>query len=983
LKEQEFKKWLSEKFKKTVAQSRFSNCVRVENHVGDLDQLFENDQCHSLLESLVYSTADQINNKQPNHSIPIDGNKRTGSATLKQAVKLYVDFRNGIEPNKISDLNSDLKKSLLPYISRYKDLIVNSEEYDELYKWEAIQNFQNYWHLDADDFVAMLDASFPGNENLWAGSHFLPINMLKEFSKINQDAVIEALKSLLNERQRLEQRIPTYISVMDGLLKSYNESSGRTDKSHYQDARAISLLLAFKYPAKHSLFKYSVLKKFCEEFELEFPKAGHVVRQILVNNEINRAVKKVLVEDDELIQIHQNRLTPNSFRQDDDNILTQDFIYSIFAYTTKEPNYWLYAPGENAREWDSFYSKGLMALGWDELGDLTAYDSKEEIVKALQDLFKTDSSKKNDATANDEFANHMSIGDVVFVKKGTSKLLGYGIVASDYMFDSNRGQFKHVRRMDWKKKGEWNAGHNLVLKTLTNISDYPTPDAKYPTYHERLMAIIKGEEISNTKNYTMSNPLNTILYGPPGTGKTYNTVNLALEICGETIEGLDRKMIKKLYDEKVMAGQIIFSTFHQSMSYEDFIEGIKPIEPEKEGDPVVYKVVEGIFKKACIEASFNFAIENNTSDTDDVLDFSLAYDHFLQKLEERLASENEVELEIKNGGKVYVDSISSQGNIQIKHLNGQRIYTVSKTRLSKLQKAITNLEEITNINDSFRAIIGGSNSTAYWSVLNAIQKDYVLNKPKNIADRKYTWEDKREVVAALDRKVFKGKSGKPIVLIIDEINRGNVSAIFGELITLIEKDKRLGADEALLAQLPYSKEYFGVPPNLYIIGTMNTADRSVEALDSALRRRFSFIEMPPKPKFIKQYGANDGIIDTVDLVKLLKTINKRIEKLLDKDHAIGHSYFLKTKSLNGLKAIFANKVIPLLQEYFFGDYGKIGLVLGSGYVESVQGDNDEKFFAPFEDYELGSLVERKVYRIKDAKKMSNEEFKKALLQLLG
>ena len=419
------------------------------------------------------------------------------------------------------------------------------------------------------------------------------------------------------------------------------------------------------------------------------------------------------------------------------------------------------------------------------------------------------------------------------------------------------------------------------------------------------------------------------------------------------------------------------------MSYEDFIEGIKPIEPEKEGDPVVYKVVEGIFKKACIEASFNFAMENNTSDTDDVLDFSLAYDNFLQKLEERLASENEVELEIKNGGKVYVDSISSQGNIQIKHLNGQRIYTVSKTRLSKLQKAITNLEEITNINDSFRAIIGGSNSTAYWSVLNAIQKDYVLNKPKNIADRKYTWEDKREVVAALDRKVFKGKSGKPIVLIIDEINRGNVSAIFGELITLIEKDKRLGADEALLAQLPYSKEYFGVPPNLYIIGTMNTADRSVEALDSALRRRFSFIEMPPKPKFIKQYGANDGIIDTVDLVEVLKTINKRIEKLLDKDHAIGHSYFLKTKSLNGLKAIFANKVIPLLQEYFFGDYGKIGLVLGSGFVESVQGDNDEKFFAPFEDYELGSLVERKVYRIKDAKKMSNEEFKKALLQLLG
>ncbi|TLP79229.1 AAA family ATPase [Maribacter sp. ACAM166] len=657
---------------------------------------------------------------------------------------------------------------------------------------------------------------------------------------------------------------------------------------------------------------------------------------------------------------------------------------NINMYRNKaDTKYWLYAPGENAEKWNEFYEEGIMALGWDNLGDLKNYSSKPQIVERLQELDNSTGSKKNDATANDEFTNHMSIGDVVFVKNGRGALLGYGIVASDYMFDNERSEFKHVRGMDWKKKGEWDAGHNLVLKTLTNVSDYPTPDAKYPTYHERLMAIINGEEVSKTKNYAMTYPINTILYGPPGTGKTFNTVNLALEICGEEIESLERKEIKDLYDQKVSEGQIIFSTFHQSMSYEDFIEGIKPIEPEKEGDPVVYKVVEGIFKKACIEASFNFAIENNSSDTDDVLDFSLAYDNFLQKLEERLASEADVELEIKNGGKVYVDSISAQGNIQIKHLNGQRTYTVSKTRLSKLQKAITDLDEIANINDSFRAIIGGSNSTAYWSVLNAIQKENNYKDLRNKQERNYLPDDKKEVVQDLDRNVYKGKNGKPIVLIIDEINRGNVSAIFGELITLIEKDKRLGADEALLAQLPYSKEYFGVPPNLYIIGTMNTADRSVEALDSALRRRFSFIEMPPKPKFIKQYGANNGIIDNVDLVRLLKTINKRIEKLLDKDHAIGHSYFIKTTSLNGLKAVFANKVISLLQEYFFGDYGKIGLVLGSGFVESVQGDNYEKFFAPFEDYELGSLVERKVYRIKDAKKMSNEEFKKALLQLLG
>lgn len=909
--------------------------------------------------------------KKHSNGIPI---AILGKKNYIKFLKEY-DFEN-------DDYNMDLEKALQPFIKKYKEIITTSEDYSEIYKWEAIQNFQNHWGIEEDNFLSMLETSFPGNENLWAGSHFLPINMLRGFASLNQDAVVEALKNLFDENKDLGQRIPEYISIMDSLLVDYNESSGRDDKSHYQDARAISLLLGFKYPAKYSLFKHGVLKTFCEEFELERPKAGQTVNQILRNNQINQLIKNIIIKDPELIKLHQNRLTANSFREDDNNILTQDFIYSIFAYAKKEPSYWLYAPGKNGSEWENFYAKGLMALGWDELGDLTEYNSKEEIVKALQNLFKTSSSKKNDATANYNFMSEMNIGDVVFVKKGISRLLGYGIVESDYVFDSTRNQFKHVRRMNWKKKGNWDAGHNLAIKTLTDISNDSSPDSKYNSYQERLMAIINENQISNQKIYTMSYPINTILYGPPGTGKTFNTVNRALEICGEEIENLERKEIKKLYDQKVIEGQIIFTTFHQSMSYEDFIEGIKPMEPEKEGDPVVYKVVEGIFKKACIEASFNFAMENDTADTDDVLDFSLAYDNFLQNLEERLASETEVALEIKNGGKVYVDSISPQGNIQIKHLNGQRTYTVSKTRLSKLQKVITNLDEITNINDSFRAIIGGSNSTAYWSVLNAIQKENHYKDQRNKEERKYTPDDKKEVVQALDRNVYKGKTSKPIVLIIDEINRGNVSAIFGELITLIEKDKRLGADEALLAQLPYSKEDFGVPPNLYIIGTMNTADRSVEALDSALRRRFSFTEMPPMPYYIREYGSADGgTIETIDLVKLLETINNRIEKLLDKDHAIGHSYFLKIQSLKGLKAVFANKVIPLLQEYFFGDYGKIGLVLGSGFVESVQGDNEDNFFAPFEEYDLGSLLERKVYRIKDSTKMSNEKFKEALLKL--
>ena len=212
------------------------------------------------------------------------------------------------------------------------------------------------------------------------------------------------------------------------------------------------------------------------------------------------------------------------------------------------------------------------------------------------------------------------------------------------------------------------------------------------------------------------------------------------------------------------------------------------------------------------------------------------------------------------------------------------------------------------------------------------------------------------------------KEEKNYVLIIDEINRGNVSSIFGELITLIEKDKRAGCDEELEVTLPYSKEPFKVPGNVYLIGTMNTADRSIEALDTALRRRFSFKEFPPKPNLLKTEGAsskNNGIVDGIDLETLLNTINNRIEKLIDKDHKIGHSYFLKVDNKEKLVHSFKNEIIPLLEEYFYGDYGKIGLVLGSSFVEKVNHDFD---FANFEHYDAdiqSDLKEKAVFRIKN------------------
>jgi len=210
------------------------------------------------------------------------------------------------------------------------------------------------------------------------------------------------------------------------------------------------------------------------------------------------------------------------------------------------------------------------------------------------------------------------------------------------------------------------------------------------------------------------------------------------------------------------------------------------------------------------------------------------------------------------------------------------------------------------------------------------------------------------------------------VLIVDEINRGNVSQIFGELITLIEEDKRLGNKEEIQLKLPYSKELFGVPANLHIIGTMNTADRSVEALDTALRRRFSFTEMLPSPETITNSSKSGGIIEGMNLEHLLKTINERIEILVDRDHTIGHAFFMNTNSLKDLKAVIADKIIPLLQEYFYGDYHKMELVLGNGFFKKKS--VEKVAFAVETDLQF----EGEMFTILDVKKMSDKDFKDAI-----
>lgn len=468
--------------------------------------------------------------------------------------------------------------------------------------------------------------------------------------------------------------------------------------------------------------------------------------------------------------------------------------------------------------------------------------------------------------------------------------------------------------------------------------------------------LVNNQNISNKK----SQPKNLILFGPPGTGKTYSTIVKAIQIANpafvfpKTDDYInDRKEIKKEYERLVDEHKILFTTFHQSYSYEDFIEGIKPLPPENTDEEIQYKVEPGIFKIASARAAYLVykKYEENKGAVNSNFTFDDLYFAYINYLKTKINSGDLPFYNTITGKEVEIFEINSQNSIKARAKGSvsTNVAPLTKSNLEKLYNKFKDLSEIVDLNavkdtvsvtpriTEFYAVFGGLKDfeMTYVPELSILNEGIVVN---NLDDSQKI-EKFTDGVYDEALKVSSNLS-ETVVLIIDEINRGNVSQIFGELITLIEEDKRTGEIEELSTLLPYSKKRFKVPSNLYIIGTMNTADRSIEALDTALRRRFSFKELPPN------YDILETEVDDIKLKNILETINKRIEILLDRDHVIGHSYFIKINhnDSNALKTAFKDKIIPLLQEYFFGDYGKIALVLGEGFVD-INDQTADRVFA--------------------------------------
>ena len=552
-------------------------------------------------------------------------------------------------------------------------------------------------------------------------------------------------------------------------------------------------------------------------------------------------------------------------------------IWSLTA--NKEAKYWLYSPGEQAVKWEEFYNEGIMAIGWDKLENLENYVDRKSILKALINNYGGGEDQPNNVSAIDDFCNgenKINVGDIVIAKKGTKNLLGYGKVISDYYFDEERAAYKHCREVKWLKKGVWDVEDNLPPKTLTDIK---LEKAQY------LLNIMNGNTQTQEDNLViklLKYKPQIILQGPPGTGKTREAKRIAKVLLGlgenDSLEGNEQfKLIQ----------------FHPSYSYEDFVRGIVA-KPNEEGDGIVYTAENKVLAEFAKEALNNWSkTQQNTQAQKE----QGVFEAFIEHIKEELAQNEDYKYPLTES--VYIFDADDKrfkykGDNWEAHRKGLNMNYIDIKRI--IESGIKDRQGITKLTN-----IGGLARQHASYFLRIIEKYYEFRKNYN------------PIIDKIPLKNY--------VLIIDEINRANLSAVLGELIYALEY-----RGEAVQSMYTIEGENnLILPPNLYIIGTMNTADRSVGHIDYAIRRRFAFVNVLPKD-LTSELGDQ---FDSVLFAKVTDLFNTNLSPEFKKeDVQLGHSYFITEHTPIDIR--WEYEIKPILLEYV-----KDGILIGQDIEEII------------------------------------------------
>ena len=802
-------------------------------------------------------------------------------------------------------------------IEEYKGYFPEKWE-DEVYKWEAVKCFQDNWDVEAEDFRGMWMRATAKANNLLTSFRSYPRGMIEAFSGADEASTRAMFAYLFNEDVDLETRVKHFINAADVLKDKYgkNESGEVIWNQHFQNLNSISTYLWLKYPDKYFIYKVSEIKNAATILESSFvPKNGQKPEYLTQAFDFFKILREALKKDSDISALREERLSDECYPDPEYNTQAIDLDFYISRYYSIDQQggvrYWTYSPGKNASEWEEFKKEGIMGLGWSELGDLSQYDKASDIRDRFQEITGDSKSHMNDKCANWDFANKMKIGDIVFAKQGMTRVIGRGIVDSDYVWDDSRKSFKSIRKVRWTHTDEHDINFKMAQKTLTDITYYPEmckklndlfegivegpyePSGKWWICANPEMWKVSELAVGDTQNYTKVNEKGN----PRQIKRNFDSAKVGDKII--IYEANPTKKILALAELTNVTDQEIFMTKTFDLSEPVTLDEIKSI-PELEDLEFLksangslflikdkeYDIIMDLIK------SKNEVVDNpDTKETPSYPEYTK--EMFLSKV-----------FMTENSCDELIGLLKRKKNIILQGAPGVG-KTFAAKRLAYLMMGCKD--------DSRIDFIQFHQSVSYESFIEGY-------KPSD-----NSFHISQGIFHNFCKKAAADKDKRPYFFIIDEINRGNLSKIFGELLSLIEVPYR---GEKHAKPLNYSGIPFFVPENLYIIGMMNTADRSLAIIDYALRRRFAFFEMNPGFNSQGFQDMQQSISNEKydHLVKAVVELNERIKEDLGEGFQIGHSYFCASpEDVDDLwlQTVAKYEIIPLIKEYWFDNSRRV------------------------------------------------------------